>query len=244
MRWSSSGSALALILLAAGLGAIPVAAQAPPAAPNPATPQVPVVQAQPPRFLVVLDAAHGGDDPGARLGGNELEKNFTLNFSVRLRSLLGARGMQVVTTREQDIAMDADRRAGIANHAGARACLILHASESGQGVHLYVSSLTPTEPVRLSAWKTAQSAWVARSVTLAGMINSALVHGGMTVLTGRVGLPGLDSMTCPAVAIEISPEGGQSNGGTGSLDDPDYQARVAGALAAALLEWRSEGHQP
>jgi len=33
------------------------------------------------------------------------------------------------------------------------------------------------------------------------------------------------------------------------LDDPDYQARVASALAAALLEWRTdagraEGHQP
>lgn len=196
------------------------------------------------KFLVVLDAAHGGDDPGAKLEDNQLEKNFTLAFSVRLRSLLGARGIQVVTTREQDIAVDDDHRAAIANHAGAQACLILHSSESGQGVHLYVSSLTPAEPHRFVAWKTAQAAWVDRSVNLAGVLNGALGHGGITVLNGRVGMSTLDSMSCPAVVVEIAPESISSrNGASGALDDPDYQARVAGALAAALLEWRTEAHR-
>src|SRR5271169_932109 len=60
---------------------------------------------QPARFMVVLDAAHGGDDPGGKLDGGEAEKAFTLAFSVRLRSLLGARGIQVITTREQDAAV-------------------------------------------------------------------------------------------------------------------------------------------
>jgi N-acetylmuramoyl-L-alanine amidase len=207
--------------------------QAPPA---PTTP--------PSRFMIVLDAAHGGVDPGARLENNELEKNFTLAFTVRLRSLLGARGIQVVTTREQDAEVSSDRRAEIANRANAQACLVLHASESGTGVHLYVSSLAPAEPTRFAAWKTAQGAWVNRSVALAGVLNSGLSHGGIPVLLGRVGLPGLDSMTCPAVAIEIAPENAAARASGAALDDPDYQARVAGALAAALLEWRSEAHQP
>jgi N-acetylmuramoyl-L-alanine amidase len=51
--------------------------------------------------VVVLDAAHGGDDTGGHLANNQLEKAYTLAFSVRLRSLLAARGIQVVTTREQ-----------------------------------------------------------------------------------------------------------------------------------------------
>jgi N-acetylmuramoyl-L-alanine amidase len=193
--------------------------------------------------VVVLDAAHGGADSGGRLEGDQLEKNFTLAFSVRLRSLLAARGIQVVTTREQDVPLDQDQRAAIANHANAQACLILHAGESGQGVHLYVSSLQPAEPSRIAAWKTAQAAWVTRSLTLAGVLNGALTHSGMTVLAGRIGLPGIDSMTCPAVAIEIAPEsaGGSESAG---LSDPDYQARVAAALAAALLEWRTEARQP
>jgi N-acetylmuramoyl-L-alanine amidase len=190
----------------------------------------------------VLDAAHGGDDFGGRLSDNQLEKAFTLALSVRLRSLLGARGIQVVTTRESDASVTPDRRAEIANRAQAQACLSLHASHSGAGVHLYAPALSPAQPVRFPAWKTAQAAWVTRSVALEGTLNSALLQAGMSVTLGRTSLPGMDSMTCPAVAIEIAPELGPDKKVSAELDDPDYQARVATALAAALLEWRAEAH--
>jgi N-acetylmuramoyl-L-alanine amidase len=210
-------------------------AQAPPA---PAAP-VPA----PARFVVVLDAAHGGDDAGGRLNG-QAEKAFTLAVSVRLRSLLQARGIPVVTTRDSDATVDLNRRAEVANHANAQACLSLHASESGNGIHLFVSSVAPAQPMRFAAWKTAQGAWVTRSLSLAGTLNSALLHAGMTVTLGRTALQVVDSMTCPAVAVEIAPERGPDKKIATELDDPDYQARVAEALAAALLDWRSEARQP
>jgi N-acetylmuramoyl-L-alanine amidase len=123
---------------------IVIAPTAPQAAQIPAAPQA--------RFVVVLDAAHGGDDAGASLANGQTEKSFTLALSVRLRSLLAARGIQVVTTRESDAAVDPNRRAEIANHAQAQACLSLHASESGSGVHLFASSLSPAQPTRFAAW--------------------------------------------------------------------------------------------
>ena len=198
------------------------------------------------RFVVVLDAAHGGDDSGARLE-NQAEKTYTLALSVKLRSLLAARGFTVVTTRESDVSVDADRRAAIANHASAQACLILHAAESGSGVHLYASTLAPTDPARLLPWKTAQSASVTRSLSFAGVLNSALSHASIPVTLGRIGLAPLDSMACPAVAVEIAPDRGSDASRPAQLDDPDYQSRVTQALAAALVEWRSqprEGGQP
>ena len=83
---------------------------------------------------------------GARLG-NQAEKDYTLALSVKLRSLLMARGMAVVTTRESGADVDADHRAEIANRANAAACLSLHAalvtSKSGPAVHLFISSLPP-----------------------------------------------------------------------------------------------------
>lgn len=196
------------------------------------------------RFVVVLDAAHGGTDAGGHLAGNQLEKTFTLALSVRLRSLLGARGIQVVTTRDADVAIEPNRRAEIANHAAAQACLSLHATESGLGVHLFTSSLAPAAPVRFAAWKTAQAGWVTRSLALAGVLNSAIEHAGMSVTLGRSSLPVLESMTCPAVAVEIAPEMGADKTAAAGLDDPDYQARVATALAAAIVEWRVEARQP
>jgi len=229
---------LVAAVAAVGLaGSITVAQQAPPA---PAPP--------PARFVVVLDAAHGGDDPGGKLSGGEAEKSLTLALSVRLRSLLAARGIQVVTTRESDSTLDLDRRAEIANRARAQACLSLHASESGSGIHLFVSSLPPAQPGRVAAWKTAQAASVTRSLALAGTLNSALLHAGISVTLARANLPAVDSMTCPAVAVELAPESAHSSGSSQPtpepLDDPAYQARVAEALAAALLEWRTEVHQP
>jgi N-acetylmuramoyl-L-alanine amidase len=199
-----------------------------------------------PRFVVVLDAAHGGDDSGARLG-SENEKAFTLAFGVRLRSLLAARGFAVVTTRDSDAGVDPDRRADIADRANSQACLSLHAATSGSGVHLFVSSLSPVQGARFLPWKTAQAAWVMRSLSLAGLVNSALSHANVPVSLGRTALPAIDSMTCPAVAIEIAPDRSSDAQKPASLDDPDYQARVADALAAALVEWRSqsrEDHQP
>ena len=196
------------------------------------------------RFIVLLDAAHGGDDTGGRLtdpdNSSQLEKSITLALSVRLRSLLSARGIPVVTTRESDAMVEPDHRAEIANHANAAACISLHATQSGSGIHIYVSSLPPVEAARFTPWKTAQAAFITRSLALAGVLNSALLHAGMTVTLGRTALPAVDSMACPAVAIEVAPEIGSGHAQPLSPDDSDYQARVTQTLAAAILEWRTD----
>ena len=221
--WRLANRAIATVALAVTL-TLSLAAQAP----------------LPPRFIVVLDAAHGGDDSGARLASGQPEKNVTLALSVRLRSLLSARGISVVTTRESDVTIEPNRRAEIANHANAQACLNLHATESGTGVHLFASSLAPVQPVRFLPWKTAQAGWVTRSLALAGALNSVLLHANMNVTLGRTALITVDNMTCPAVAVEIAPERQPDGKVTAEPDDPDYQARIAATLAAAVLEWRTD----
>jgi N-acetylmuramoyl-L-alanine amidase len=194
--------------------------------------------------VVVIDAAHGGDDTGGHLSDGQLEKTSTLAFSVRLRSLLNARGIQVVTTREVDQSLGPDQRAEIANRAKAQACISLHLAETGSGVHLFTSSLPPANPARFTPWKTAHAAWVTRSLALAGVINSALTHAGTSVTLGRTALPGTDSMMCPAVAVELAPQRDADKKMTAEPDDANYQAQVAEALAAAILEWRAEARQP
>ena len=213
---------------------LPCSAQSPPSQP----PQPP---SPAPHFVVLLDAAHGGDDTGAHLNSGQLEKSANLALNVRLRSLLTARGIQVVTTRESDASLDLNQRAALANHANAAVCLSLHASGSGTGVHLFTSSLTPEPPAtRFNPWKTAQAPWVNRSLALAGAINSALTHAGFTVTLERIPLPGIESMTCPAVAVEVAPQRDAEGKIAVEPDNADYQATVASALAAAILEFRSD----
>jgi N-acetylmuramoyl-L-alanine amidase len=222
--------ARSIIPLAVATIALPIRPQVPPPAPA--------------RFVLVLDAAHGGADSGGRLASGQMEKAATLALSVRLRSLLAARGISVVTTRETDVTIDPDRRAEIANRAKAEACLSLHATETGSGIHLFTSSLAPAPPARFVAWRTAQASWVNRSLALAGAINSALLHASFNVTISRTALTAINSMTCPALAVEIAPARGPDGNVRAEPDDPNYQASVANALATALLEWRMEPHQP
>src|SRR5580658_8366585 len=240
MRWIEERRCLAMgfILVPLLAGAQTTPPPPPPPAPPPAQPSVLKTA---PRFGVVIDAAHGGSDSGARLSDHQLEKDLVLTLSVRLRSTLGAHGIYVVTTRESDSALPALNRAEAANHVGAAACIILHATTSGTGVHLFTSSLTQIPLTRFLPWDTAQGAYAEQSLRLSSEFDSALTHAEIPVTLGRTALQPLDSFTCPAVAIELSPL--NLNGKVTALSDPGYQDRIVAALAAAVEQWQRDWRQ-
>jgi N-acetylmuramoyl-L-alanine amidase len=231
-RLATAGLLLLAVFTAAG-----IAAPAQPPARFPGQPQA----SRP--FTVVLDAAHGGPDPGTELSAQLLEKSLVLQLSIRLRSALTARGMQVVTTREADVDPSADDRAGIANHARAQACIVLHATASGSGVHLYTSSLPQSsEPSGgLIPWSAAAAPFSTRSLQLSSALGAAFSSASIPYTLGRVRLAPLDSMRCPSVAVELAPL--RPVDGRGSflpLSDSDYQNRLVDAMADALVAWRGQ----
>lgn len=197
-----------------------------------------------PQFLIVLDAAHGGTDTGAHLGAHLEEKDLVLSLSIRLRSMLSARGVSVITTRESDVTLPPAQRAALANAHKPTACLILHASDSGSGIHLFASSLPPARPATFLPWDQAQAAYLSQSLRWAGEINTAMTHAGVPVTLGRTAMQPLDNMTCPAAAVEIAPLT-KDGAITAPLTDPDYQSRILAGLAAAVEAWRRDwGAQP
>ena len=193
------------------------------------------------RFVVVIDAAHGGADSGARLSNHLLEKDLALALSVRLRSVVVAHGIYVVTTRESDGAIPDLNRAETANHASAAACISLHATTSGSGVHLFTSSLTQIPMTRFLPWETAQGAYAEQSLRLSSEIDSAMRHADIPVTLGRTALQPLDSFTCPAVVVELSPL--NNYGEVTALSDPDYQDRIVATTAAAVEQWQRDWRQ-
>jgi N-acetylmuramoyl-L-alanine amidase len=208
------------------------------------------------RDLVVLDPAHGGQDAGATLGDKIYEKDVTLAIAARLRATLTAAGFTVVATRDSDSVdpnpMTSDQRAEIANRAHALACLVIHATASGPGVHLYTSALQPPEEDSSSnvpltprvafvpvPWEQAQAASVSQSLRLAGDLSAALGKANLPVVSGREPVRPLDNLECPAVAIELAPLPVAGSDAT-PVTDAEYQQRVAATLTAALQAWR--GH--
>jgi N-acetylmuramoyl-L-alanine amidase len=205
----------------------------------------PLLAQQPPtpRTVILLDPAHGGPDPGARLPNNLLEKDITLAFAARLRALLSTSGFAVISTHETDPAVPftTDQRAEIGNHAHPTACLILHATASGTGIHIVSSALAPSnfdDPHTTVPWNTAQSASIPQSLNLANEIGLALERAKLPVILSRASLRPLDNLTCPAVAIEIAPLNPGGSEAT-PVTSAAYQQNIAKAIASALSAWRS-----
>jgi N-acetylmuramoyl-L-alanine amidase len=197
-----------------------------------------------PRTTILLDPAHGGPDTGAHLPNSLLEKDITLSFATRLRALLTTGGFTIISTRDADPAtpFTPDQRAEIANHAHPAACLVLHATDSGNGIHIVTSSLAPPSDFEDShatiPWNTAQSASIPESLSLANDIGLALQRAKLPVILSRASLRPLDNLTCPAVAIEIAPLTPDDSDPT-PVTDAIYQQNIAKAIAAALTSWRS-----
>lgn len=210
--------------------------------------------------LVFLDPAHGGDDAGAPLlspaGEPIFEKDITLALAGRLRSQLSALGLTVLSTRDTEAqaagapstgaispsAPTPDQRAGQANHVHPFACIVLHATGTGSGVHLITSALplphSSDAAPTLLAWDAAQAGFLQQSDRLAAEISTAIARAGLPVHTSRATIRPLDSLTCPAVLLELAPTRGLSPADSG------YQARVAQSVATALLFWRGHADPP
>jgi N-acetylmuramoyl-L-alanine amidase len=198
--------------------------------------------------LIVLDPAHGGPDPGATLGDHTLEKDITLALAGRLRTALTAAGFTVVATRDADPSdpLTPDQRAEVANRTHAVACIVLHATTAGSGVHIYTSALQapadddtyPSAYVPVP-WESAQAASVEQSQRLAAGLASAFTKDNLPAISGHAAIRPLDNLTCPAVAIELAPLLNPAGDPT-SPTDVSYQQRVSAALTSALQAWRDQ----
>jgi N-acetylmuramoyl-L-alanine amidase len=76
----------------------------------------------------VVDAGHGGHDPGAIGPGRVREKDVTLAMARRLAKRLREAGFEVVLTRRDDRFLALEERTGIANAARGDLFVSLHAN--------------------------------------------------------------------------------------------------------------------
>ena len=80
---------------------------------------------------IVIDAGHGGHDPGTLGRGGLQEKDLVLDVAVRLQRLVRDElGAEVVMTRSTDVFIPLEERTAIANAQGADLFLSIHANSS------------------------------------------------------------------------------------------------------------------
>ena len=111
---------------------------------------------------IVIDAGHGGHDPGAQ-GNGIVEKELVLDVALRLQALLAETpGFEVVLTRGTDEFIALEERTALANRAGADLFLSIHANAStakeARGLETYfLNFATNLEAEKVAARENATS---------------------------------------------------------------------------------------
>jgi N-acetylmuramoyl-L-alanine amidase len=115
--------------------------------------QRPAVPSEP-KFVqrkIVLDAGHGGHDPGAVGPGGLYEKNVVLDIALKARDIMKKEYplYDVVLTRDKDVFIPLDKRTAIANKVNADLFVSIHANASpnrqARGMETYLLNWTDDE---------------------------------------------------------------------------------------------------
>ena len=96
---------------------------------------------------VVIDAGHGGKDPGATGPGGLREKDVVLDIAKRLGKILrDDKGLEVIYTRDKDLFVPLNERTEIANSKGADLFISIHVNASrrrnARGIETYFLNWT------------------------------------------------------------------------------------------------------
>ncbi len=220
----------------------PVAEQAPaPATQAPAN--APATTPQPrqpaaPRFLVLIDPAHGGGEIGAAITPSLPEKDVVLALARRVQRELNNRGIAAGLLRNSDVAISLDQRASSANAARPALYVVLHAANTGRGVHVFTELLPPANasPQSFLPWDTAQAAFLDLSGTVAGSVAAELEARKLPNATLLAPLRPMNNIAAPAVAVEIA----SPSENVEEIAGAAYQEQVAQSIAAGIAAVRGK----
>lgn len=171
---------------------------------------------------IVIDAGHGGKDPGATSVLGYHEKGLNLAVASEVARLLSARGFTVRMTRSDDSFIELEDRADFANRLRADLFVSIHADSfpksSRRGYTVYVAKSASD-----TSFAAARS--IDRAMSATGLNSFGTQTADYKVLIGTRG---------PAVLVEMGyltnrPE-------AAILKDPAFQSRIAQAIATGITD--------
>lgn len=179
--------------------------------------------ADPGRFLIAIDAGHGGSASGAFYDG-VAEKTLTLSMARKLRSILAALGFQTTMTRDADAYVDLYDRAGMANALNADLFVSIHCNAADnvpdfQGLYVYHY---PNSDLGAALARSVQTAATVRT----GAVDRDVDHADFVVLR---------ETDMPAVLVETGFMTCQEE--LARLLDDAYQTRMAQGVAQGIVQF-------
>lgn len=171
---------------------------------------------------VVIDAGHGGKDPGATSYLGYYEKEVNLKVAQKIAWRLKNEGVQVILTRNNDTFIELNDRADIANRARADLFVSIHHNSHNSRVHRgYTIYIAPNA----SDASRRAGRLIERALASTGLSSNGMRTNDFRVLMRTQG---------PAVLVECGYLSNPSEAAI--LYDGDFQNQLAGAIAQAILQ--------
>jgi N-acetylmuramoyl-L-alanine amidase len=216
---------------------------------------------------IVIDAGHGGSDPGASSPSLLTEKDITLDIAARLRGLLTKSGFDVLVTRGDDRLVPLRERARIANRSDGDIFVSIHVNSVPHPTHdgietYYLGPTTDPSLTKLAAAENGTSGYsLADLRTLLDRVyadarrdeSHRLAEAVQTNLYGtlRTADPALENWgvkrapfvvlmatEMPAVLAEVGCLSNEHD--AGMLRQPQYRQRIAEALLNGIRVYAGE----
>jgi N-acetylmuramoyl-L-alanine amidase len=181
--------------------------------------------------VIVVDPGHGGSSTGAP-GGGYLEKNITLQISLKLRDALEACGAKVVMTRDRDVDVNLYDRPNLANDINADLFVSIHNdsfTSDSRGTSTYYHMSDPSS--RALANVVQQAIIAVSGIPSKGALSDGILYNS--------GLAVLRASKMPAILVEVAYISNAQD--RRRLIDNDFQNRVANAICDGLRAYVEGG---
>lgn len=173
------------------------------------------------RGVIFVDAGHGGRDPGA-VGNGIQEKDVTLPISLKLGQALQGMGYTVYYTRTNDVEIDLEPRVAAAERINADAFVSVHANSLAPG-NSGISGVETYHSRNSSVGRELASYVHSQIISATGARDRSVRGAGFYVIART---------SMPAILVETGYVTNPTE--ARNLDSPDYQKRMADAIARGI----------
>jgi len=152
-------------------------------------------------YRVVIDAGHGGNDPGA-VGGGYREKDLVLSVAKKLQRILEREGYKVYMTRSDDYFVTLGNRTRFSNKRDADIFVSIHANAVGnrsrasivQGIETYFLSKARSQRARLIAEKENRAVLSSKDYHTRNVLLNDIMTGPKIILSNKLAIDVQNSM--------------------------------------------------
>lgn len=200
---------------------------------------VDVAQKKTKDIVVVVDAGHGGYDPGKVGISGVLEKDINLAIACKVRRILEKEGIQVVMTRKEDVDLCAEAGGSKKSTDMRKRVEIMNASGAAVAVSIHQNSFTDASSHGSQVFYYEASK---EGETLAKTIQES-IKGVITEENHRQAKPNreyyiLKKVSCPVVIVECGFLSNQRE--EMLLTEEDYQEKMAQGIVKGILQYVSQ----